>query len=93
MVVRPSPYLTFSTGGGVKKRSEDNLVSSGGTVFFQGKGEGTGTFGYLQVEWTPGPAWRRGSEEISGIRGREGRSGRSPRDCRRSALWVEAHGP
>ncbi|MGM0668572.1 MAG: TonB-dependent receptor [Gemmatimonadota bacterium] len=55
--VRPSPYLTFGTGGGLKKRSEDNLVSSGGTVFFQGAGEGMGTFGYLQAEWRPGPAW------------------------------------
>lgn len=55
--VHPTPYLIFSTGAGVKALSEENLVSSGGTVFFQGEGEGTGAFGYVQAQWKPSPSW------------------------------------
>ncbi len=54
---RPNPYLTVSTGLGIKALSEDNLASTGGTVFFQGRGRGTGTFGYLQAQWKPTTSW------------------------------------
>lgn len=55
--LRPTPYLTLTTGTGLNHMKEDNLVSTGGTVFFEGQGEGTGLFGYLQAEWKPSPDW------------------------------------
>jgi hypothetical protein len=55
--LRPTPYLTLTTGAGIHGLTEDNLVSSGGTVFFEGDGAGTLLFGYLQAEWKPTPDW------------------------------------
>ena len=55
--LRPTPFLTITTGTGAARLREDNLVSSGGTVFFQGDGAGTQLFGYLQAEWKPTPVW------------------------------------
>jgi hypothetical protein len=55
--MRPTPYLTLTTGTGMKRMIEDNFASSGGTVFFEGKGRGTGLFGYFQAEWKPSPLW------------------------------------
>ena len=55
--LRPTPYLTLTTGTGAKRLSEDNLVSTGGTVFFQGEGVGRELFGYFQAEWKPSSDW------------------------------------
>jgi hypothetical protein len=55
--VRPTPYLTVTSGLGAGRGSYDNLVESGGTVFAAGDGSGLEAFGYLQGEWRPNPAW------------------------------------
>jgi hypothetical protein len=54
---RPTPYLTLGTGAGARHLSENNLVSTGGTEFFKGKGRGMELFGYLQGEWKPSREW------------------------------------
>jgi len=53
MVARPTPYLTLGLGTGAKRRSENNLASTGGTEFFSGKERGTELSGYFQAEWKP----------------------------------------
>lgn len=55
--LRPTPYLTVTGGLGTGRRSYDNLVESGGTVFAAGDGSGLEAFGYLQGEWRPNPSW------------------------------------
>jgi len=57
LALRPTAYLTLTTGTGAKRLSEDNLISTGGTEFFRGKGAGTELFGYVQGEWKPSRAW------------------------------------
>jgi hypothetical protein len=51
--IRPTPYATMTTGAGVKRLSENNLVSTGGTEFFSGEGDGTELSGYVQGVWRP----------------------------------------
>jgi hypothetical protein len=55
--LRPTPYMTVTTGAGIARRSYDNLFSSGGTVFAAGDGAGTEAFSYLQGEWRPSLNW------------------------------------
>ncbi len=55
--IRPTPYATMTTGAGVKRLSENNLVSTGGTEFFSGEGDGTELSGYLQGVWKPSRDW------------------------------------
>jgi hypothetical protein len=55
--MRPTPYLTVTTGAGAKRLSENNLVSTGGTEFFRGEGKGRELFGYVQGEWKPSRDW------------------------------------
>jgi hypothetical protein len=57
VVARPTPYLTLGLGTGAKRRSENNLASTGGTEFFSGKGRGTELSGYFQAEWKPASEW------------------------------------
>jgi hypothetical protein len=55
--LRPTPYLTLTTGAGANHLKEDNFVSTGGTVFFEGQGDGVGLFAYAQAEWKPQRNW------------------------------------
>ncbi len=55
--VRPTPYLTVTSGAGLKRLSFDNLVVTGGTEFGAGEGKGIEFFGYLQGKWKPSPDW------------------------------------
>jgi hypothetical protein len=55
--LRPTPYLTLTTGADLNHQEEDNFVSTGGTVFFEGEGAGTGVSGYVQTEWKPSANW------------------------------------
>ena len=55
--LRPSAYLSLTTGAGARALTENNLASTGGTEFFKGDGRGTELFGYLQGEWKPSRDW------------------------------------
>jgi hypothetical protein len=54
---RPSPFVTFSTGTGLRLVEYDNLFSTGGTDFAGGDGRGTELFAYVQGEWNPSRDW------------------------------------
>ena len=73
--LRPSPYLTLTAGAGGRLRRASNLVSTGGTVFFQSDGEGLGSSGYVQAQWKPGVAWLlEGGIRVDGWDPEEGQS-------------------
>ncbi|TFH66361.1 MAG: TonB-dependent receptor, partial [Gemmatimonadales bacterium] len=55
--VRPTPYLTVTSGGGLRRLSYDNLAVTGGTEFASGKGSGTELFGYVQGQWKSSFDW------------------------------------
>jgi hypothetical protein len=55
--VRPTPFLTVTSGGGLKRLAYDNLAATGGTEFAAGDGEGTELFGYLQGSWRSSLKW------------------------------------
>lgn len=55
--VRPTPSLSITTGGGIRRLSYDNLAETGGTEFAAGKGEGTEWFGYAQGQWKSSMDW------------------------------------
>jgi hypothetical protein len=55
--VRPTAYLTVTTGAGARRLTENNLVATGGTEFFRGRGRGSELFGYAQGEWKPSRDW------------------------------------
>jgi hypothetical protein len=55
--VRPTAYLTLTSGTGLRRMRDDNLVAAGGTEFAGGGGRGTELFGYFQAEWKPNRNW------------------------------------
>ncbi len=55
--LRPSPYLVFTSGGGLSRFTFDNLASTGGTVFADDGGRATELSAYLQGEWKPSTRW------------------------------------
>ena len=55
--IRPTPVLTVTSGGGLKRLGYENLAATGGTEFAAGKGEGTELFGYLQGSWKSSLRW------------------------------------
>jgi hypothetical protein len=57
MEARPTPYLTVTSGAGLKRLSYENLAVTGGTEFGSGEGKGTELFGYLQGRWKSSLNW------------------------------------